>query len=109
MKERTLLKTALICGLLGISILFFASTLINPTETNNINLLPDESTLIIKGNIQRLNDYNGTTFLTLETNSQTDVVMFKTNKVPLRQGDLIELRGTKDKDQIIADEIRLLE
>ena len=109
MKERTLLKTALICGLLGISILFFASTLINPHETDNINLIPDDASVLIKGNIKRLADYNGTTFLTLQTDSQTDVVMFKTNNVPLRTGDLIELRGTKDKDQIIADEIRLLE
>ena len=113
MKERTLLKIALICGLIGMIILFFASSFIRADETQDISQAEEDSSVILKGNIQRITRTNTTTFLTVKTIAETDIVLFKTNNVPIKEGDLIEIRGTtdsyNDKMQLIADEIRLLE
>ncbi|MFC1753880.1 hypothetical protein ACFL96_10915 [Thermoproteota archaeon] len=112
MKEKSLLKIALMCGLIGITILFFASGFIKNKEVTDITVIPEDSAVLMKGNIQRITRTNTTTFLTLKTTTYTDIVMFKTNNVPIQKGDLIEIRGKTDKNQdkmqLIADEIRII-
>lgn len=112
MKENTLLKIALVCSIAGIAILFFASSLAEPTESGNIQLLDEDTAATTVGKITNIRTTNTTTFLTIEETTKTDVVIFKTTNVPIREGDKIEIRGTtdryKDKIQLIADEVRIL-
>ncbi|MFQ5474623.1 MAG: OB-fold nucleic acid binding domain-containing protein [Candidatus Nanoarchaeia archaeon] len=107
MKEKTLLKMSLISAILGIVILFIISgKMVIPDFSG------EDAPVSTKAMITRVHRTNTTTFLSVQQRSDTDVVLFKSTNVPVREGDLIEIRGTTEKKegkiQIIADEIRIL-
>jgi lysyl-tRNA synthetase class II len=112
MKERTLLKIALVCGIAGITVLFFASMMIDETDTGNPELEPEGSSISFVGTLESIRNSSSTTFITIKKTTTTPIVMFKANNIPLRKGDLIEIRGKTEKNdgkvQLIADEVRLL-
>ncbi len=128
-KEKTLIKIALVCSIFGIIILFALTNLFSIIPSKNIseisidiaqscNLL-DESSVKLTGIVTKISKTktNSTLFITLESTNSFNLVAFKPNSFDLNKGDFIEVRGkisgenndpsTKYPSQsIICDEIR---
>ena len=116
MKEKTLLKIALICSLVGLAALFLASRNFDvrdygnsPTQLNR-NLGEEVK---LKGTVDRITKKNDVIFIQVNQNNPVSVVLFKGNgALDLNQGDYIEILGTvrdyRGKNEIVADSIRLL-
>jgi DNA/RNA endonuclease YhcR with UshA esterase domain len=110
--EKTLLRIALAVSVLGIVALFLLSQQISVDDAmiNRLDELVDES-VVVTGMVVGVNQMNSTTFIMLEKNEMTSVVVF--GKTPLLEiGDLIQVRGRvavyEDETEIIGEEIRVV-
>ena len=114
MKETTLLKTALVCSLLGLIILYFISAKIDvkdyrPSQLNeNVG---DDVKLI--GTIKKISQNDDVAFLEVDYQSPVIVVLFTDNEnLSLKVDDTIEVFGEvqeyKGKNEIIAQKIRVV-
>ena len=117
MKEKTLLKIALIVAVLGISILFFVSSNleVNEKTIDKINKDNVEEQVKLKGIVSRITELNTTAFIELTQPSAIDIVIFKEKKgnLTLKPGDKIEIIGKIDEYdgnlEIIAQRIRVID
>lgn len=113
MEEKTLLKVALICALLGILILIFISDRITYSSSNiaSINSSMLEKELLIKGQITSIHQTPNLFILTLKDDtSEIKVIAFKEN-LKLEKNQVIEVLGTvkeyNSKLEIEAKRIRV--
>jgi len=104
MKDSTLLKFALLIGILGVIGLFFLSK--NVVVPSKIKLTPNDE-IIIQGKIVKKQSKENIEILKVEEIRVIDVVIFDSSKFMV--GDYINVHGVVDeyngKEQIIADYI----
>lgn len=117
MKEKTLLKLALISSFVGIAALFFISDQIKIKQSEISELEKSQlgSTVKIIGKIERISESNKTYYLTIlnyKPEKVTAVVFRGNDALFLSEGDEVELTGTleeyKGEMQIISDNIKRL-
>ncbi len=116
MKEKTLLKIALICSLLGLLILYLISGNIEIKEKNieKITLENKDEFVKLKGIVSNVVDTEKVTIMEITQPQQITVVLFKNeNKtMPIYKGNEIEIFGKVDeyegKMEIIADRLRVV-
>jgi len=116
MKEKTLLKTALIVSLLGLSIIFFISDNIEIKEKNieKITIENIDDFVKLSGIVSKVIDTEKVTIMEITQPQQITVVLFKDeNKtMPIREGNEVEVIGKVDeyegKLEIIADRLRII-
>jgi len=116
MKEKTLLKIALITSLLGLLILYLISDNITIDEKNieKITIENKDEFVKLRGVVSRVTDTERVTIMEITQPQQITVVLFKNeNKtMPIQQGNEIEIFGKVDeyegKLEIIADRLRIV-
>lgn len=115
MKEKLLLKIALISSLLGIVILFFISEQIKVDETtlDKIDELDVETSVSVKGIINRITDFDKIAIIELMQPETTTIVLFKEGNITdLKQGDFVRVKGNiqeyEGKFEVIANEIEVI-
>ncbi len=114
MKETTLLKTALICSLIGLIILYFISAKIDvkdykPNQLNE-NVGDDVK---LTGTIIKISQNGNVAFLEVNYQSPVTIVLFTDDKnLSLKVDDSIEVIGEvqeyKGKNEIIAQKVRVV-
>ena len=116
MKEKNLLKIALICSLLGLLILYLVSNNIEIKEKNieKITLDNKDEFVNIKGTISNIVNTEKVNIIKILQPQEITVVLFKNeNKTTtIQQGNEIEVIGKvdeyEDKIEIIADRVRVI-
>ena len=116
MKEKTLLKIALICSLLGLLILYLISNNIEIKEKNIEKITIDNKDEFVKlnGIVNNVIDTEKVTLIKILQPQEITVVLFKNeNKtMPIQQGNEVEVIGKVDeyegKMEIIADRLRVV-
>lgn len=113
MDERTLLKVALICALVGILILIIISDRITYSKSNisSITLNQTGSDVLIKGQVSSIQETPNLFIFTLQDDTgKIKVVAFK-EKIKLQEGQIVEVLGTtkeyNSKPEIEAKRIRI--
>ena len=104
MDEQTLLKTSLVCSIIGIASLFMISQFMNPA-----NLTPtteDQTFITLNGIVQKITTTNTTTFLTITTKQNADIIVFNHNQ-SIAKGSVVNIKGKKQDQVIIAEEVTL--
>ena len=117
MKEKTLIKIAFICGIIGLFILFIISDTIEIKEKNidKINKANVEEDVKLIGTISKITNLDKVTFIELEQPATITIILFKdkNKNISLYNGDNIEIIGQIEeyngKLEIIAQRIRVLE
>lgn len=117
MKEKTLLKIALIVAVLGTSVLFFASSNLEVDEKtiDKINKDNLDENVKINGVVSRITELNSTTFIEITQPSSIDVVVFKDKQgnLSIKEGSRIEIMGKIEEYEgnleIIAYRIRVVD
>ena len=116
MKEKSLLKVALICSLLGLLILYLISGNIEIKEKDIEKITIDNKDEFVKlnGIVNNVIDTEKVTLIKILQPQEITVVLFKNeNKtMPIRQGNEVEVIGKVDeyegKMEIIADRLRII-
>ncbi|MBD3355273.1 hypothetical protein GF361_04780 [Candidatus Woesearchaeota archaeon] len=116
MKEKNLFRLALICSVIGLTILFFISENIETKEID-VGKITDSDTgkeVRVIGKVERLTNTEKVMFLEIaqEKIENIDVILFKEEKnINLKKGDYIELLGEIDEYEgeynIIANAVKL--
>ena len=113
MKETTLLKTALICSLVGLFALFFISAKIDfrDFKPSELSKNAGESVKLI-GIVQKIDQRENVALVELAYKTPITVVVFTNNNVTLNSGDNVEVFGKVEdyngKEEIIAQKIRVI-
>lgn len=114
MKENTLLKIALICSLVGLIALYFASTKIEVKDYRpgllNKNVGDDVK---LNGIVTKITDRGDVVFIDVSQQNPITVVLFTDDdNLKLKNGDNIEVMGEvqeyNGKNEIIAEKIRVI-
>jgi DNA/RNA endonuclease YhcR with UshA esterase domain len=112
MKEKTLLRIALVVSIAGIIALFLISQRIKVDEAmiGRLEQSVDESVLVT-GSVVEVNEGNSTTFIRIQKDEAATVVLF--GKAPLiQEGDYVQIRGKvtehDGKTEIIGEEVRVI-
>ena len=113
MKEKTLLKIALTCSIIGVFLIFIFSNIYKINEKNISEIkIEDDKYAKITGTITKIIETNKTKIITISKNEEITLVMFSDYPLNLEKGDSIEAKGKiekyKGEKEIITDEIRLL-
>ncbi len=116
MKEKTLLKVALICSLLGLLILYVISGNIEISEKNieKITLENKDEFVKIKGTVSNIVDTEKVAIMEILQPQEITVVLFKdeNKSINVCQGNEIEVIGKVDEYEgsleIIADRLRVI-
>ena len=116
MKEKTLLKIALICSLVGIVVLFFVSEKISISQVDldRIDERDIGTDVKIIGRIERATDTEKVMFLEIgqEKIEKVTVILFKDSDISLKEGDYVEITGEIEdyngKREIIANKVRIV-
>ncbi len=115
MKEKTLFKIAIVCSLVGISVLLFVSDKII-IERINIGDIDDSSAgedVRVIGTVERVSDTEKVVFLEVgqQKIETASIVLFKEKEINLKKGDVIELIGEVEeyngKNSIIANAVKV--
>ena len=112
MEEKTLLHLALAAGVLGLVVLFMLSRhmTVDGIMISRLDEMVDESVLVT-GVVVDVTQADSTTFIMLEQNEMTSVVVFGGTPM-LAVGDLIQVRGkvvrNEEDTEIIGEEIRVV-
>jgi len=116
MKEKTLLKIALICSVVGIAMLYIFSEGIEIDESTieNINKGNVGESIKIKGVLSRVSSADNAVFLEITQPQTLSVILFKEKdiNITLEEGDYVEIIGKieeyKGKREVIADRVRVI-
>lgn len=116
MKEKTLLKIALTCSIIGIVFLFVIFNNID-VKHSDISKIQDEEDIgnIVKiyGKVIRASDTGKVLFLEIgqEKIERIDVVVFKEEDINISEGEHVEIIGEveeyKGKKEIIANKVSI--
>ncbi|MBS3097612.1 hypothetical protein J4209_02335 [Candidatus Woesearchaeota archaeon] len=117
MKEKTLLKIALICSVVGIAILYAVSLniSINEKTIDEINKGDIGEKVKIKGVLTKVSDTENVVFLEITQAQNMDVIIFKDKGqiLNLTEGNYVEIIGKieeyEGKREVIADRVRVVE
>lgn len=115
MKEKTLLKIALITSFFGLVVLFFVSNSISVDERNigKITLDDLDEHVKVKGTVSGLIDTESVVIMNVLQPEEITVVLFKEGDINLQEGDKIEVIGKVEeydgKVEVIGQKVRLIE
>ncbi|MBW2976576.1 exodeoxyribonuclease VII large subunit [Candidatus Woesearchaeota archaeon] len=117
MKEKTLLKIALICSLSGLLILFLISNNLEIKEKNIEKITLDNKDEFVKltGTVSNIIDTEKVAIIEIVQPQKITVVMFKNENitVPIQKGSEVEVIGKVDEYEgqleIIAERVRIAE
>ena len=111
-KESTLLKIALVVGLLGIAVLFMLSRQIKVDSVmiSRLDGVEGEG-VVVEGVVVGVNSGDGVVFLMLQKDEMLDVVLF--GDVPsVEIGDYVQVRGTVATEDggnsVLGEEVRVI-
>lgn len=112
MKEKTLLKIASVCSILGLFSLYLLSDTLDLSESTIQDLdekIGDDA--IVTGIVKSVREYNETTFVKIAKEETITVVLFE--RVPgIQIGDVVQVRGTvelyKGKTELLGEEMRII-
>jgi len=114
MDDKTLLRIALVCSLLGIFILYLVSDNINVDERSISKINKDnvDEYVKIKGKVSKITDLEKVMFIEVIQPSSMTVVVFKEENISLNEDDYIEVIGkTEDYEgemEVIAHRVRVI-
>jgi len=114
MKEKTLLRIALICSVIGVALLFIfsESAEINEKSISDISSGDIGEYVKIKGEVTKALSKEGVIIITIQQPSQINVVLFRKEPLEISEGDFVEVIGKiddyKGKAEIIGDKIRVV-
>ncbi len=111
MKEKTLLKTALICSIAGIIFLFFVSEIIEIPEKQIDEITEKDENVRIKGIINKITEKDKVAYIEIIQPKEITVVLFKEDEnLNLKQGEYVEITGKteeyKKEIQIIGNIVK---
>ena len=113
MQESTILKTALICSIIGLTALFLFFKTIEPDTVmiGNLDQMTD-MTIMIEGTVLGISGTESVTYIMLEKSETTTVIFFGPTPY-LETGDYVQAKGTaaenqKGQTEVIGDEIRVI-
>ncbi|MFC1704702.1 OB-fold nucleic acid binding domain-containing protein [Nanoarchaeota archaeon] len=115
MKEKTLLRVALVVSLIGIVILFFISEFkdIDETRIDDITINDLDKDVKVIGTISQMRDTDKVMIMEVMQAQKVKVVVFKDDNFSLKKGDYIEVLGKVEEYEgeleIIGDRIRLID
>ncbi len=109
MKEKTLLKIALICTILGIVLLLFLSELVEVKESKISEAKQIDNGIVrITGIVENVRVGEKATILTISKKESIDVVVFENPN--FQKGDFVDVTGEvqdyEGKKEILAKEIK---
>ena len=116
MEEKTLLRIALICSLLGLLALYLISGSVEIKEKNieKITLENKDEFVKLRGIVSNVADTEKVSIIEILQPQKMTVVLFKNEnqKINLQQGNEVEVFGKVDeyngKMEIIADRVRVV-
>ncbi|MFC1754414.1 OB-fold nucleic acid binding domain-containing protein [Thermoproteota archaeon] len=114
MDEKFLLRTALVCSILGVIVLYVISGRMEIEETtiNKITNGQSEGEVIVSGKVSRITDKENFMFIELEKDEMISVFVMKNDYIGLNKGDFVEVRGEvkeyEGKKEIVAEELRIV-
>lgn len=116
MREKTLLKTALIVSLVGLLVLYIISDSITIKQASieKITLDNKDEMVKVKGIVSRVADTGKVTIMEIMQPTEITVVLFKDNNqsMPIREGNEVEIIGKVDeynsKLEIVAQRARII-
>ena len=111
MQEKSLLKTAIICALAGISLLFVLCNEITVEESMLNRITDTDSDISVKGSVVKVTNFTNSRIVQIEKKEKLDVVVVGQDYLEIGKGDTVEIIGSwSDKVQgnlsILAKEIR---
>ena len=113
MKEKTLLKIAITCAIVGVIVLYYFSENINVEEKTieKITLADVDKDVRIKGTVERITEKEKIAILSIAQPKTITVILFKDKNITdLQQGDNVYITGSvqefEGKPEIIADEVK---
>ena len=110
MKEKQLLKIAMISSIIGLILLFFFTTKIKEFTVSETKEVEEGRDVKIIGKIERINDIGKVMYISVgqEKIEKIDVVLFKEKDFFLYEGQTIEVIGTKSDESIIGHQVRII-
>jgi len=112
MREKTLLKVALLCSVVGLAIIFFITGRVEVDEVivQRIDNVGDDIKIV--GEIQRISDAGSVMFINIERPEVVTVVVFTDRNISLATGQTIEVIGEIEEYEgeleILAERIRII-
>lgn len=116
MKEKNLLKIAMVCSVIGLTIIFFIAenTILDPTPLQDTKNSEEGRQVKVVGVVTAVNTFDKVLFLKVgqQKMETVDVVLFKDHDFDLEKGQYVEIFGEiteyKGKNEIVADRLRLI-
>lgn len=111
MNEKTIFKISIISTIIGLLFLLLYAGEIDLKAVSNIEDIPEEELIKIKGIVTSLRTSDKTIFLEVEgeTVQKNQVIVFSDQDIYLKEGDYVEISGMVEeyngKKEIIANEI----
>lgn len=112
MKEKTLLRIAVVVSIIGIGGLFVLARGITVDKAiiSRLDDMEDE-TVVVEGVVMTVHEGEGVSFIMLQKDETVGVTLF--GEVPaMETGDLIQVRGEVQEEEgeisIIAEEVRVI-
>jgi DNA/RNA endonuclease YhcR with UshA esterase domain len=111
MKEKTLLRIAIACCLIGILVLFIVANNVEIQERNigKITLKDVDESVRIKGVVERVVEKEKVVIVDIVQNNEMSVVLFKERGIDIKRGDKVEVVGQlkeyNGKMELIGDEL----
>jgi DNA/RNA endonuclease YhcR with UshA esterase domain len=91
-KEKTLLKLALSCGLIGLVLLYVIGEHTQLAETSIFELKhADSGKFRVQGTIEKITEAKGVTIVTISKQETLDIIFFK--KVDFDEGNILDVTG----------------
>ena len=116
MKEKVLLKIALVISLVGLFMLFMISSEITVEEKtiDKINKDNIDETVKLQGYVSSVKDTDSVLIFSVAQENEIDIVVFKNGEeISLNEGDYVEVEGTIEEYngemEIIGEEIKVIE
>ena len=115
MKDKALVRIAMICSIIGVGMLFFVSSFMEIPERNITNLSSADisKTIKLNGIVQKVVENEKTAKITVEQPTYIDAVVFKENSgsIGFKKGQDVELIGeyreVKGRKELVIDEIKM--
>ena len=114
MKEKNLLKLALVCSIIGLIGLYIISIKIDIPDYKPSSLnLEIGKDVNLKGKILKISERENVIFLDLMTEHAVTTIVFSDEPLSLEEGNFVEIIGTiqeyNGKEEIIAEKIRVID
>lgn len=112
MEDKSLLKAALVCSMVGVTALFFISEFMDVEESGigDIGINNVDNNVKVIGTVSNVVDTETTMVMDVLQSQEIKVVVFKEEDFKLKRGDFVEVLGkvqdNNGKLEIIGDRIR---